>query len=61
MEAHDGNLDGNDDLLRLRHPRFAAWLQRLSRDICASESTREAFNSDLVTVDWALAWFHEPI
>lgn len=61
MEAHHGNLDGNDDLLRLRHPRFAAWLQRLSRDICASESTREAFNSDLVTVDWALAWFHEPI
>jgi hypothetical protein len=61
MEAHRENLDENDDLLRLSHPRFTAWLQRLSRDICASESTREAFNSDLVTVDWALAWFHEPI
>ena len=61
MEAHRENFDGNDDLLRLSHPRFTAWLQSLSRDICASESTRETFNSDLVTVDWALAWFHEPL
>ena len=61
MEAHREDLDANDSILKLGHPRFTAWLQNFSRDICGNDSACGIFFSDLVTVDWALAWFHEPI
>ena len=61
MQAHQENLDPNDDFLRLSHPRFTRWLHQLCKGICENEGARAIFHSDLVTVDWALAWFHEPI
>jgi hypothetical protein len=61
MEAHYDHLCEGDDFLKLSHPQFVTWLQHLSRAICECESARQIFNTDLLTVDWAIAWFHEPI
>jgi hypothetical protein len=55
------SLSSDDPITWLKNSRTIGDLIRtLCWKIGSSDSSREIFCSDLVTVDWALAWFHEP-
>lgn len=62
MEAHyPVGIQGDDPIRKLDHHRILGMLRGLCWSIGQNNDAREIFGSDLLTVDWALAWFHEPI
>ncbi len=61
VEAHSEIIPNDDPIRRLAQPKIRELLKNLCLSIGQNAEARDVFGSDLLTVDWALAWFHEPI
>ena len=61
MEAHAEVIAADAPIQLLAQPRVQELLKNLCWSIGRDPVARDVFGSDLLTVEWALAWFHEPI